>query len=163
MGVEEVCRGRRAGPDRRRPGAVPAGHGRRRRRRPTGSASSARSTTGEESLAAAAELHPDLVLMDVNLPGIDGIEATRRLTATPDGPVVVLLSTYDEDQVDARGLRRGGVRRQGRPSDRTGSQPRGSTPATTPRPGLTPVPATTGRSQSSSVRDGAADGASPGP
>ena len=41
--------------------------------------------------------------MDVNLPGIDGIEATRRLTAGSDGPVVFLLSTYDEDQVDAAG------------------------------------------------------------
>ena len=60
-------------------------------------------TTGEESLTAAAELRPDLVLMDVNLPGIDGIEATRRLTAAPDGPVVVLLSTYDEDQFDLAG------------------------------------------------------------
>lgn len=60
-------------------------------------------TTGEESLTAAAELQPDLVLMDVNLPGIDGIEATRRIVAGPDAPVVVLLSTYDEDQVDAAG------------------------------------------------------------
>ena len=60
-------------------------------------------TTGEESLAAAAELRPDLVLMDVNLPGIDGIEATRRLTSATDGPVVVLLSTYDADQFDLDG------------------------------------------------------------
>ena len=59
--------------------------------------------TGEESLAAAAELRPDLVLMDVNLPGIDGIEATRRLTGAPDPPVVLLLSTYDVDQVDLEG------------------------------------------------------------
>jgi DNA-binding NarL/FixJ family response regulator len=59
--------------------------------------------TGEESLEAAAELGPDLVLMDVNLPGIDGIEATRRLAATPDGPVVLLLSTYDVDDVDLEG------------------------------------------------------------
>lgn len=57
-------------------------------------------TTGEESLTAAAELRPDLVLMDVNLPGIDGIEAAKRLSARPDGPVVVLLSTYDEDQFE---------------------------------------------------------------
>ena len=56
--------------------------------------------TGEESLQVAAELRPDLVLMDVNLPGIDGVEATRRLTADPAGPVVLLLSTYDVDQVD---------------------------------------------------------------
>jgi DNA-binding NarL/FixJ family response regulator len=59
--------------------------------------------SGEESLAAAAEQRPDLGLMDVNLPGIDGIEAARRLTADPDGPVVVLLSTYDVDQVDLEG------------------------------------------------------------
>ena len=57
-------------------------------------------TTGEESLTAAAELRPDLVLMDINLPGIDGIEAAKRLSARPDGPVVVLLSTYDEDQFE---------------------------------------------------------------
>jgi len=57
-------------------------------------------TTGEESLAAVAALHPDLVLMDVNLPGIDGIEATRRLRAGTRPPVVILLSTYDEDQYD---------------------------------------------------------------
>jgi DNA-binding NarL/FixJ family response regulator len=59
--------------------------------------------TGEESLVAVSDLNPDLVLMDVNLPGIDGIEAARRLTADPDGPVVVLLSTYDVDQVDLAG------------------------------------------------------------
>ena len=54
-------------------------------------------TTGEASLRAVAELLPDLVLMDVNLPGIDGLEATRRLRRQPSPPVVLLLSTYDED------------------------------------------------------------------
>ena len=54
-------------------------------------------TTGEESLEVAAGLLPDLVLMDVNLPGIDGLEATRRLRAGASPPVVLLLSTYDED------------------------------------------------------------------
>ena len=53
--------------------------------------------SGEESIMASTELRPDLVLMDVNLPGIDGVEATRRLRAGGSGPVVVLLSTYDED------------------------------------------------------------------
>jgi len=60
-------------------------------------------TSGEESVAAAAELRPHLVLMDVNLPGIDGIEATRQIRALPAAPVVVLLSTYDEDEFELEG------------------------------------------------------------
>jgi DNA-binding NarL/FixJ family response regulator len=60
-------------------------------------------TTGEEALVASSDLGPELVLMDVHLPGIDGVEATRRLTAGGDGPVVFLLSTYDEDELDAAG------------------------------------------------------------
>jgi DNA-binding NarL/FixJ family response regulator len=59
--------------------------------------------SGEASLTAVVDLLPDLVLMDIHLPGIDGIEATRRLTAVADAPVVVLLSTYDEDQFDLVG------------------------------------------------------------
>lgn len=51
--------------------------------------------TGEESVTAAAELEPDLVLMDINLPGIDGLEATRQIRLLDNPPVVVLLSTYD--------------------------------------------------------------------
>ena len=59
--------------------------------------------SGEESVTAAAELAPDLVLMDVNLPGIDGIEATRAIRLRPGAPVVVLLSTYDECEFDHEG------------------------------------------------------------
>ena len=59
--------------------------------------------SGEESLVVAAEVRPDLVLMDVNLPGITGIDAARTLTGAPGGPVVVLLSTYDEDEFELEG------------------------------------------------------------
>jgi DNA-binding NarL/FixJ family response regulator len=59
--------------------------------------------SGEQSLRAAETLAPDLVLMDVHLPGMDGIEATRLLTTRSPGPVVLLLSTYPADQVDATG------------------------------------------------------------
>ncbi len=56
-----------------------------------------RAFSGEDSLSLAAHVAPDLVLMDVNLPGIDGLEATRRLRQLPSSPVVLLLSTYDDD------------------------------------------------------------------
>lgn len=56
--------------------------------------------SGEDSVVAAMELGPDLVLMDVNLPGINGIEAARRIRAQESAPVVILLSTYDEDDFD---------------------------------------------------------------
>jgi DNA-binding NarL/FixJ family response regulator len=58
--------------------------------------------SAEECLKAVPELRPDLVLMDVNLPGMDGIDAARVLAGRPDPPVVVLLSTYPEDEYTER-------------------------------------------------------------
>jgi DNA-binding NarL/FixJ family response regulator len=61
-------------------------------------------TTGEDALVVATtRLRPRLVLMDVNLPGIDGVEATRRLRAIDRPPVVVLVSSYDEGELDLLG------------------------------------------------------------
>ncbi|MBW3611861.1 MAG: response regulator transcription factor [Actinobacteria bacterium] len=50
--------------------------------------------TGEEALEQVAALHPTLVLMDINMPGISGIEATRRIVAQSPETVVFLCSTY---------------------------------------------------------------------
>jgi DNA-binding NarL/FixJ family response regulator len=65
--------------------------------------------TGEESLVAAEAVEPDLVLMDVNLPGMTGLEAARRLRAGARPPVVVLLSTYDQDEFGPRARECGAV------------------------------------------------------
>ena len=63
----------------------------------------ASTSSGEESLLAVSRLRPDLVLMDVNLPGIDGIEACRRITRGAEPPIVMLLSTYEQDEFDIDG------------------------------------------------------------
>jgi DNA-binding NarL/FixJ family response regulator len=63
----------------------------------------AEAETGEDSVEKARELSPDLVLMDVNLPGINGLDATRQiLTDGADRVIVLLLSTYEEEEYAPR-------------------------------------------------------------
>jgi DNA-binding NarL/FixJ family response regulator len=53
---------------------------------------------GEEAVAGARDLAADIVLMDVRMPGVDGIEATRQLTSDPGCPAkVIMLTTFDMD------------------------------------------------------------------
>lgn len=66
-----------------------------------GFAVAAEAESGEEAVDVAATAQPAVVLMDINLPGIDGIEATRRILAAHPATVVVLLSTYRADDLPA--------------------------------------------------------------
>jgi len=62
---------------------------------------------GAEAISACAELSPDVVLMDVRMPGVDGIDATRAVTATDSPPKVLVLTTFDLDDVVYEALRAG--------------------------------------------------------
>ena len=62
---------------------------------------------GEEAVALAAETRPDIVLMDLNMPRCDGVEATRRLAERGPLPRVVVLTTYADDASVLGALRAG--------------------------------------------------------
>ncbi|MFE6778349.1 response regulator [Streptomyces sp. NPDC057702] len=62
---------------------------------------------GTAAVRKTAELRPDVVLMDVRMPGLDGLEATRRIVASGDRSRVLILTTFDLDEYAYAGLRAG--------------------------------------------------------
>lgn len=62
---------------------------------------------GASALAAVAQTDPDVVLMDIRMPGMDGVTATERLAAAGPRPRVIVLTTFDLDEAAARALRAG--------------------------------------------------------
>ena len=64
-------------------------------------------TTGEEAIALASSLHPDLILMDLHMPGTGGIEATRRILHTSPHIRILVVTMYEDDHSVFNAMRAG--------------------------------------------------------
>ena len=62
---------------------------------------------GREAIENARKLEPDVVLMDIRMPELDGLEATRRLLAADGGPRVLILTTFDADEYVYKAMKAG--------------------------------------------------------
>jgi DNA-binding NarL/FixJ family response regulator len=62
---------------------------------------------GEQAIRLAADLKPDVVLMDVSMPELDGVEATKVIRQDPDGPQVIMLTMHADKEVLADAIRAG--------------------------------------------------------
>jgi DNA-binding NarL/FixJ family response regulator len=67
----------------------------------------AEASNGLEAVDKAARFHPSVVLMDVRMPELDGLEATRRILAADDTPRILILTTFDLDEYVFEGLKAG--------------------------------------------------------
>jgi DNA-binding response OmpR family regulator len=105
-------------------------------------------SSGEDALRVAGSSPPDAVILDIGLPGIDGLEVCRRLRAEPPGPPILFVTARDDEVDRIVGLEIGGDDYISKPFSprelvarvkavlrRTGTPPTGSSPSSADRPG----------------------------
>lgn len=64
---------------------------------------------GDEAVAAALKAHPDVVLMDIQMPGMNGLEATRRILQAKPQVAIIMLTVYDDDEYVLEAIKSGAM------------------------------------------------------